>query len=246
MRKCVAKILHNFTFSCWETSKHPEIIDNQPQRNIVLFCEIKLTPKLINARLTGCRDNDLHGCFTFSLIWTVRIYIHTDDRYGDLLISWRVRRVTARTIPAIPVSLIVTCFLPFLSFSLRFQLQILCVFSFHLFLYIFARCFLLLFQIQIREIAKRIVTLRLENWPFGYRFEMPNSMDVAGEMITLHLSCAKEINKNEVRPSRRRWWKKGKEMERVRKGGRERGGRARETEIIMYLIVESLPGLDLQ
>lgn len=43
--------------------------------------------------------------------WPACVYIRIDDRDGDLLISWRVRRVTARTIPAIPALLIVTCFL---------------------------------------------------------------------------------------------------------------------------------------
>lgn len=106
------------------------------------------------------------------------------------------------------------------------------------FLSLHSRCLFLLFQIQIREIARRTVTLRLENsrsrWPFGYRFEIPNSMDAAKEMITLHLGCAKEVNKNEE--DGRRWWRKRREMEK----------RERERQSVMYLIVESLPGLDLQ
>lgn len=135
----VAGTLHNLTFSYSETSKSPGVqVINRGKNVAILAREVKLTPKLVHARLTGCRDYGLHGCFTFLDINSryIHIYIHIDDRDGDLLISWRVRRVTARTIPAIPTSLIVTCFLPFSSFSLRFQLRILCVFSFYLSLYI--------------------------------------------------------------------------------------------------------------
>lgn len=68
-------------------------------------------------------------------------------------------------------------------------------------------------------------------WPFGYRFEIPNAepwMQEKNDHVAL--TCAKVVNKDEDRPSRRT------------EGGEGRG----RWKSIMYLIVESLPGLDLQ
>lgn len=198
---------------------------------------MKLTPKLVHARLTGCRDYGLHGCFTFLDINSmyIHIYSHRWPRRG----SFDILRQTHDSSDNTGDPYITDCHLFLAIFFLLSSISATNPMRFLLLslsIYIFARCFLLLFQIQIREIARRIVTLRLENWPFGYRFEMPNSMDAAEEMITLHLGCAKGVNKNEARPSRRKW-RKGNEME---------GERKREREILAYLIVESLPGLDLQ
>lgn len=46
---------------------------------------MKLTPKLVHARLTGCRDYGLHGCFTFLDINSmyIHIYSHRWPRRGS-------------------------------------------------------------------------------------------------------------------------------------------------------------------
>lgn len=52
-------------------------------------------------------------------------------------------------------------------------------------------------------------------WPFGHRSEIPNAepwMQEKNDRVAL--TCAKGVNKDEVRPSRRirgRWWKEGED-----------------------------------
>lgn len=185
-------------------------LDNENREETLRYFlsrEIKLMTNLINVTLAGCRNYALHGCFMF--LTSVCIYIsHRWPRRPTGTSFDILTRQTCDSSDNTCDPCVTDCHL-FLAISF-----LLCSISatnparfLLLSLSLHSRCLFLQFQIQIREIARRTVTLRLENWrsrwPFEYRFEIPNSMDAAGEMITLHLGCAKGVNKNETRPSKR-------------------------------------------
>lgn len=190
--------------------------------------EIKSTFKLILIWYTGCRYYLLHGCYVHLDQYT---YSHRWPDGGILWYPgvsdvWQLGQY--RRSPRHWLSL-VSChfFLSSISATAiprRFSLQ-------------FAvRRLFLLFQIQIREIARQTVTLRLENWRtrnpadhsgIDLKYLMRNS-GCRRKNDHVALTCARELIRTRIG---------------LRGGGGEGRGRWKS---IMYLIVESLPGLDLQ
>lgn len=155
------------------------------------------------------------------------IYTRVDDRDGDPLISWRVRRVTARTIPEIQrhwLSL-VSC----ISLSLRFRLRILRVLA----------TSPPLSPITNSNTGNRKADRNPTPWELASANPADRSdidllnADAWMQKKNDHIAfkCTKGVNKDEARFSvedSRRWWRKGR------------------WESIICRIVESLPGLDLQ
>jgi len=144
---------------------------------------------------TGCRNCLLHGCYVF----LTSIYIRIDDRTGILWYPgvsdvWQLGQY--RRSPRHWLSLVSCHF----SFSLRFRPLRFRAGSLH------SSSFDALFQIQIREIARRTVTLRLENWrtrnPVDHsnidlKYRIRNS-GCRWKMITLHLRALRELIRTRI------------------------------------------------